>query len=329
MLRIAIIRLSAMGDIIHSVSILPHLLEGLVKQHKQIHISWYVDSAFSDILEDSPNINTLIKIPLKQCIKDKNIKELYKIYKELKSHKYDVVLDFQGLIKSALIGKILQSKEFVGFNKNSIKEPIASIFYTKKIDIPYEKHILLRNATLAFRAFNLTPPSLEVLLKTKPFLGFKEHNFNINEDTKILLALETSKKNKTYNLESYLKLVQLFNQINIKPILLSYETKIDSSDNYYNIHAPKLESIKSLISQMNLVIGGDTGIVHLAWALNIPSITLFGATPSSRFSLTTPKNLHIQANKNANYDKNDFSINDILPREIFDLSLKILNERQQ
>ena len=80
---------------------------------------------------------------------------------------------------------------------------------------------------------------------------------------------------------------------------------------------------------MNLVIGGDTGIVHLAWALNIPSITLFGATPSSRFSLTTPKNLHIQANKNANYDKNDFSINDILPREIFDLSLKILNERQQ
>lgn len=75
---------------------------------------------------------------------------------------------------------------------------------------------------------------------------------------------------------------------------------------------------------MDLVIGGDTGITHLAWALKRPSITLFGATPPSRFSLQTKQNCYLMANPNANYDKQDFSIQKISPKEIFDLAITLL-----
>jgi heptosyltransferase-1 len=64
---------------------------------------------------------------------------------------------------------------------------------------------------------------------------------------------------------------------------------------------------------MDMVIGGDTGPVHMAWALNIPSITLFGSTPCYRNACLTKINHVINSNSSVNpnkIDKNDFSIKD-------------------
>ena len=77
---------------------------------------------------------------------------------------------------------------------------------------------------------------------------------------------------------------------------------------------------------MDLVIGGDTGITHLAWALNKPSITLFGATPQERFNLNTSINLSLSANPNANYQKDDFSIHTIPPETILNLANSLLDD---
>ena len=79
-----------------------------------------------------------------------------------------------------------------------------------------------------------------------------------------------------------------------------------------------------LVAQMDLVIGGDTGITHLAWAFHRPSITLFGATPAQRFNLSTRQNLYLSANEQANYKKDDFSIREISPSRICTLACAIL-----
>ena len=75
---------------------------------------------------------------------------------------------------------------------------------------------------------------------------------------------------------------------------------------------------------MDLVIGGDTGITHLAWALKRPSITLFGSTPKERFNCDTSSNLSLSANPNANYSKKDFSIHTISPHAIFTCAKQLL-----
>lgn len=337
-LKIAFVRLTAMGDIIHSASILPLLRHALLPHCKPI-FHWYVDETFREILEDSPCIDKLIAIPLKTSIKDKNFKALRQIYQTLKLESYDIVIDFQGLLKSAIIGKFLDSKKYVGFSFNSTKESLASLFYTHKIKIPYQEHILLRNATLAFGAFsdtfNLAIPDLQTLLNPKPFLGFdsnlasKTSEKNLKKSPKILLVLETSKPNKTYPKHLFLELTELFNSINLTPILLSHKTSIsDSNLKFQALSNLDLSTIKALVAQMDLVIGGDTGITHLAWALNRPSITLFGATPPSRFSLQTPQNHYIMANPNASYKKSDFSIQKIPPQEIFNLAKTLLEGKK-
>jgi len=77
--------------------------------------------------------------------------------------------------------------------------------------------------------------------------------------------------------------------------------------------------LKVVIAQMDLIIGGDTGPTHMAWALNVPSITLFGSTPGYRNTYTTDINLVIESKSEVNpykIDKNDLSISDIKVNEV-------------
>lgn len=88
-----------------------------------------------------------------------------------------------------------------------------------------------------------------------------------------------------------------------------------------------LNEVKALLFKMDLVIGGDTGITHLAWALQKPSITLYGNTPMERFKLESPINVSLTGNSNANYHKKDFSIQNIEPKKIKECVLNILKEK--
>lgn len=328
-LKIAIIRLSSLGDIIHSASVLPLLLESL-KTTYEVTLHWYVDSIFSEILEDSPSIDKLIALPLKEAITSKDFQCLRSIYCTLKQESYDIVLDLQGLLKSALVGKLLKASKFVGFQQT--KESFATLFYNQKIPISYEEHILLRNATLALGAFGFNPPSLESLKTPQCFLGFQSSPLPIDlpQGRKILCVLETSKPNKTYPLESFVALASLLNAKGWIPLFLSRESlEIPNPKNVQlqSINGLSLSQIKTLVTQMDLIIGGDTGITHLAWALHRPSITLFGATPSKRFNLHTPQNLYLSANPNANYQKDDSSIYTISPNHIYEIACKLLESQ--
>jgi heptosyltransferase-1 len=86
-----------------------------------------------------------------------------------------------------------------------------------------------------------------------------------------------------------------------------------------------LDELKDFIAQIDLVIGGDTGPTHMAWALNIPSITLFGSTPGYRNTYTTTINQILESKSKVDpykIDKNDFSIKTIKVSDI----IKIIKE---
>ena len=88
-----------------------------------------------------------------------------------------------------------------------------------------------------------------------------------------------------------------------------------------------IDSLISLITQVDLVVGSDTGPTHMAWALNIPSITLFGPTPGYRNTCTTNINKIIESNSEVDpnkIDKSDYSINNIKVNDISKLAQKLL-----
>mgnify|MGYP003988952483 FL=1 len=128
-----------------------------------------------------------------------------------------------------------------------------------------------------------------------------------------------SNPSKQYSVKKLAKLTQMIdvNFIIIwgneaEKILADEITAISSKVNSSN-HL-SLDALISLISRVDLVIGWDTGPTHLAWALNIPSITLFGSTPGYRNTLETEYNKIIESNSNVNpnkIDNNDYTIRNI------------------
>ncbi len=336
-MKIAIVRLSALGDIIVSAVFLAVIKERFI--HAQIE--WFVDERFSAILEHSPYIDKLHPIALKSALKSFNPLKIFKLFKSLRAYEYDIIIDMQGLIKSALITQCLKAPKKVGFDYASAREGLSALFYSQKVSIAYEEPILKRNFTLISQALNLPKKEIsESLISRSKVFSYQDSSqinaLNLNENKpKILFVLETSKINKTYPIERFKELALMLESVQICLLWHADEKKAaalyDALKNQCDILLlPKLtlNEVKALLFRMDLIIGGDTGITHLAWALQKPSITLYGNTPMERFKLESPINISLTSNANASYHKKDFSIQNIEPERIKECVLNLLKEKE-
>ena len=196
-MKIIIVRLSAMGDIVNSAFILQFIKEA----YPEAEIDWVCEEVFAPLLDHHPLIHKVHTVNLKKIKKDKSLFLLRKTIKKLKRlDPYDVVIDLQGLIKSAIISRYLGKKRF-GFDKNSIREPLASLFYTHKINISYAKNSLWRTAHLVNKALDLdiTADSID---QKDPILfhkqGSKSNITSLLKGKNILFVTGSSQAYKNY-----------------------------------------------------------------------------------------------------------------------------------
>ena len=314
-MKIAIIKLSALGDIVHAMIV----LQFIKKQYPQSEVDWFVEKRFKGVLENNSHINQIQQINLKSA---KESKSFFLFWKELrkirKFGKYDLVIDMQGLIKSALVARMIPSDTTVGFDKDSLRESLAAIFYDQKYKINYAENIIKRNIALVSQALDLRIDQVDIHNK-QPFLySSQKYTFNTISNTKKNIALipGASYPSKCYPVEKFAKLTA---QIDANFLIIwgnEAEKAIAEeikglSHNIHIIEKLSLDALLSLIAQVDLVIGSDTGPTHMAWALNIPSITLFGPTPGYRNTYVTRINKIIESDSVVNpnnINKNDFSI---------------------
>ena len=286
-------------------------------------------------------MDEVVALPLK----DKKFLKSFGILRQ-KQGQFDIIIDLQGLLKSALVSRSL-GKNIFGFDRFSTKEGLASIFYTHKYSCNYDKNIILRNLELCSFALNFSFDEKEILAKEPCFLKksripsdesrISNKNSRIPNDKtripdknsripnrKILIAPFASESSKCYaHFASVIKGAKEFAQCFLvagnKPERKK-ATKLASSG--ATLLAPlDLAQILEFMDTCDLIIGNDSGITHLAWAQNYATITLFGNRSGARNAFATPKNLIIQATPkheiNAfHIDKSDFCINDIDPAQI-------------
>jgi len=328
--KIAIVRLSALGDIIQSMIVLQFLRE----KFPNSTIDWFVDEKFSDIFKDVKYLDSVHILRLSEFKRNKSLLLIFDTIKYLRSFpKYDLVIDLQGLIKSALVSRFIPAKEYIGFNRGSLREPLSAYFYTRSFAIPYHENVVRRYSLLINNALGLNISDRSIL-KKKPFFDYVPHRKIKNAELKIIIIVGASFASKIYPVESYAKVISsldadfsiVWNTIKEKNLALRLN-KINSRAEI----APKLSLIelKNFLSHADLVIGGDTGPTHMAWALNIPSITIFGSTPMSRNCFITKKNLAVSSDSVKNpykIDKKDMSIKFIEPEKIISLASKLINK---
>ena len=330
-MKIAIVKLSALGDIIHAMVV----LQFIKKNIPEIEIDWVVEENYKDLLQFNPDIN---KIHLVNIKKAKQKKSFFLLIKELRRvcrfGPYDLVIDMQGLIKSAVISRLIPSPITIGFDKNSIRERVASIFYNRTFKYDYDKNVVNRNFEIIKFALDLPFHNEEIHHKL-PFLFRSQGHVTTSFSSikkNIILIPGASHSSKRYPIEGFAKLVDLLDA-NYLVIWGSNEEKllakkIKNLAPHVNIcEKLSINALISLVSQANLVIGSDTGPTHMGWALNIPSITLFGPTPGYRNTFVTANNKIIESKSKVNsnrINKNDYSIIDISEDEIFKIAKNLL-----
>ena len=326
-MKICIVKLSAMGDIIHAMV----ALEFIKKNIPDAKIDWIVESGFRGILENNPNIDNILPVNLKSIKKDiSQFFTQYRLLKKYSKNSYDLVIDAQGLLKSAIVSKIIGAKKIAGFDKNSIRESIATLFYDEMVNIKYEANAIDRNMAVLCQPLGIKYTKDNILKKDK-FLFFSDKTQE-KKALHVVLVVGASRENKIYPKEKFVELLNMLKE----PTLIVWgndeefktATWIAQNSSYATV-APKgnLDSLKSIISRAQIVIGGDTGPTHIAWGLNVPSITIFGNTPEYRNTYITEINRVVKSDSKVDplkLDHSDFSIKEIEVQEILKLYFKIL-----
>jgi len=203
---------------------------------------------------------------------------LYKAIKAIRQEHYDIVIDFQGLLKSAFF-TLFTHGDIHGFDKASIREAAASYFYKHTHTVSKQIHAVVRNRELAAKCFQYD------LMDHPAHFGLEIHNitnFNLSERYVVLIH-GSSKKTKQWPIGHWQKIVQFFNVLGLRVLLPwgnleEYEvSKIlrKTSTNCLVLPKMKISDLANIISSAKCVVGVDSGLTHLANALGIPTIGLY------------------------------------------------------
>ncbi len=330
-MKIAIVKLSALGDIVHAMVALQ-----FIKAHSpEIQIDWIVEERFAGVLKHNPDIDNILTVNLTALKTDKAgfFAQLKKI-RGYASNNYDLIIDAQGLIKSAVTAK-LAGKRIAGFDADSIREKAASWFYDVKVACAFDANTIDRNATILSSplGFGITT---EQILGKKPFLFFSNedpqiYDFLSKDRPNIVLVISSTWDSRNYPADKFVKIAKGLQQ-NCLVIWGSEQEKATAewmatqSELIKVMPKLNLNSLKALIAKADLLIGNDTGPTHMAWGLNRPSITIFGPTPVSRVYQTDINKVVKSASVVNPYklNKQDYSIKDIDEREIVEQAKLLL-----
>jgi heptosyltransferase-1 len=347
--KIAIVKLSALGDIVHAMVALQ-----FIKAHSpEIQIDWIVEERFAGLLKNNPDIDNILTVNLKALKTDKA--GIFSQFKKIRSYavnNYDMIIDAQGLIKSAAIAKLVlpgmvcmpqvgqelarRGTRIAGFDAGSVREKAASWFYDVKVACAYDVNTIDRNALILSNplGFNI---STEQILNKKPFLFFNNEDPQIydllsKDRSNIVLVIGSTWNSRNYPAAKYVKIAEALQQNCLvtwgnEQEKTTAEWMASQSDLIKVTPKMDLNSLKALIAKADLLIGNDTGPTHMAWGLNRPSITIFGPTPVSRVYQTDINKVVKSASIVNPYklNKQDYSIRDIDEREIIEQAKFLLS----
>ncbi len=327
MKKVAITRLSALGDIVNSAFV----LQFIDKHCNDTHITWICEEVFAPLLQTHPLVHRVHTVNLKKLKKEKSFSSfVHEIASLRKLGDFAKIIDMQGLLKSAIVSRVV-GKNTHGFAKDSIREPLASLLYRTTTHIPYEENVVLRNAKVVSEALGFT--ITEEMIKNKEPVFPILHPTKLQKGNKnVAFVIGASWESKRYPKE---KVCEVINALEINAhIIWGNETEKKEAKfiakkcpNAQLAEKMSLTQLVSFISACDLLIGNDTGPTHMAWAQNIPSITIFGPT-NERMIFQTPHNIAIHSPSKVDInkiDKNDYSIREIDPQEIITQAQRLLH----
>lgn len=284
-----------MGDLVHTL----YAVEDLKKYRPDIELHWLCEKDFTDIPRLHPFVQQVHEFSWreyrKKLFKISSWKKMSHQIKLLRTEQYDQIIDSQGLLKSALIAKLIKAPVH-GFSKSSAREKWASMFYNHTHTILEADNVIWKNRQL----FALVFQYREQIKREKSSL-----NLTISPDTKLNFPVEssfhvavysTSASYKLWPMENWRILLKQRNQLDGKIIYLTWgnereraAVKLLAQGLDFVKVCPKITLLQAalLLSKSDSVVAVDTGLLHLANALSVPTLGIY---PNSSASNTCLEN---------------------------------------
>jgi heptosyltransferase-1 len=261
-MRILVVRLSAMGDVIHALP----AVASLKHSFPHSHVTWVVRTTWAPLLENNPFVDRVIPF-------ERTMKGIASARRQLRENRFDLAIDFQGLMQSALVAAAARPDRIVGFHRSQVRERGASLFYSTQVEAR-AAHVVDRNLELVAAAgassllhtFSLPEGSPEGDLPAGKF---------------VLTSPLAGWGSKQWPAEFYEKLAARLDVplvVNGPPSAAESLSKIRGAQ----VHLSGIPGLIHATRRAQAVIGVDSGPLHLAAALSKPGVAIFGPTDPLR-----------------------------------------------
>jgi len=274
-MKVLLVKTSSMGDVIHTF---PALTDALAMR-PDLEIDWCVEEPFVDLVRLHPGVGRIHPVAVRRWRKSlfaaSTRKEIAAFRRTIRVEKYDLVIDAQGLMKSALLAR-LAGAPIAGLDRSSIREPVASLLYADRHTVAKDLHAIDRTRILIGKALNYEPDLAWLSYGPLPQSAGK------TSERGVFLLHGTSWPSKHWRQAGWIDLARLLVDDGFLPIV-TYATAGEQAVSEEIAEAvpktrvvPKtgLAEVADIMSHCVAAVGTDTGLTHLACAFDLPTVQI-------------------------------------------------------
>ncbi len=280
-MKVLIVKTSSMGDVIHT---LPALTDA-ARIYPDITFDWVVEESFAEIPAWHSHVRRVIPTAWRRWRKSifaKNTRqELKSFWSGLRAESYDLVIDAQGLVKSAMFTLMSKGKRS-GLDLNSARERLASFAYQQKCTVNFHQHAIVRMREIFSKLLNYPLPI------TVPEYGIAREKFYdpSRQENYVVFLHGTTWDTKLWPEQYWIELGKKAAAEGFSVKLL-WGNKIEEErahrlatqvSNMIVLPRQDLGGSAKVLANARGVVAVDTGLAHMATALNVPTIALYGPT---------------------------------------------------
>jgi lipopolysaccharide heptosyltransferase I len=278
-MRILIVRLGSLGDLVHTLP----AVAAIRRAHPAAEIDWLVDAPHREFLALVPILSSIV------TLEGRTARDWLAARRRLRQRRFDIALDFQGLVKSAALARLSGARRVLGFDRAALREPAAGLLYRERIDVGERGHVIDKNLRLA-AAVGAAAGAVEfpIAAVESAIATALRHRF---AEGYAILNPGAAWPNKRWPPARFGAIAAMLrDRFGVASVVLwgpgeaeIAAAVVAASDGAaVAAAATTLSDLVAAARGARLVVSGDTGPLHIAAAVGVPVVALFGPTDPGR-----------------------------------------------
>lgn len=297
-MRVAIVKLSSLGDVVHALPVAAALRAGL----PGAHLAWIVEAREAGLLAGHPALDEVIAVDTRRWRRARHprdlvagARELRALRRRLVAARFDVTLDLQGLWKSAILARLTGAPVRFGFAASWCREPASAWLATRRVSPPHEARHVVEQYLALLEPLGIRPQRLDFTLPLDADAEAAVEAFFVAgglkpRDRLVVLNAGAGRPDKRWPPERFAELARRLVEAGARCLVVWGPGEADAARHIAGAGGPgtvlgpptDLPALLAVLRRASVVVAADTGPLHLAAALGRPCVGLYGPTRAAR-----------------------------------------------